>query len=190
MYRFLRNVHLAAGLFTAVFLFAYALSAAQMAYPLYRPVPVVTESDLTVPANIDPTPRALASWLGATPDFRGDLRDVEADEDGFALTIARVGTMHRVEYDPAERRVHITSRRQNAVGMLNRIHHVAGVGHAYWAVNAWGWLLASSSLLLLIVALSGVVMWFNRHRERRIGALVLAGGLAWGLTLLVLLRLA
>ncbi len=190
MYKVLRNVHLAAGLFTAVFLFAYALSAAQMAYPLYRPTPVVTESDLPVPANIDATPRALARWLGETPDLRGDLREVEGDEDGFAMTIARVGTSHRIEFDPAERRAHITSRRQNAVGMLNRIHHVSGVGHTYWAVNAWGWLLASSSLLLLGIALSGVVMWFNRHRERRTGALVLAGGLAWGLTLLVLLRLA
>jgi len=190
MYKLLRNLHLLAGLFAALFLGAYALGAAQMAYPLYRPAPAVTATDLTLPENINPTPRAVARWLWDTRGLAGELRDVEHDGTGFSLTIAKIGTLHEVRFDPARRMAHIETRAHNPIGMLNRIHHIGGVSHGYWAINAWGWLLASASVLLLVLASSGVVMWFTRHRERRAGAVVLAAGLLWGLTLLVLMRTA
>jgi hypothetical protein len=190
VYVWLRRVHRAAGLFSATFLAAYALSAAQMAYPIYRPQPAVTAFDIGTPSEIDATPRAVARWLGDSQGLRGELRDVESDGNGFAITVATIGTTHRVQFDAASRTLHVITRRQNAVGMLNRIHHVRGIDHDSGALNAWGWLLASASVLLLVLATSGIVMWFARHAERVTGAIVLGVGLAWGLTLLILMRAA
>ena len=115
---------------------------------------------------------------------------MERHESGFSLRLVTVGTSHTVEFHTGTRQAHITTGRHNAVGMLNRIHHAHGVNHAYWATNGWGWLLAAASVLLLVLAGSGVIMWFMRHRERRAGAVVLVAGLAWGLTLLGLMRTA
>ncbi len=190
MYTLLRNLHLALGLFSAVFLLAYALSAAQMAYPLYRPQSTETVTVIHVPRELDPSPRALAQWLMDRHDHRGDVTDITTTPLGLSLTIVRPGTTHRVVFDSRDRAAHVTTSTTNAIGMLNRIHHVGGVRHEYWAANAWGWFLLAVSVCLLALAISGVVMWFQRHRERRMGLVVLVAGLAWGLGLLILIRTA
>jgi hypothetical protein len=189
-YTLLRNLHLGAGLFAAVFLFAYGLSAAQMAYPIYRLQPRETVTIIDVSDRIDTSPRALARWLMDRHGLRGSLTEVSDSGGVTALTIARTGTTHRVEFDEAARTAEVKTSTHNAVGMLNRIHHVRGLGHEYWATNAWGWFLLVVSASLLLLAGTGVVMWFTRHRERRVGGVVLAAGLTWGLTLLVLIRSA
>lgn len=189
MYRLLRDLHLIAGLFSAVFLLAYGLSAAQMAYPIYRPRPTETARSIEIPREIE-WARPLARWLMDEHDLRGDLAEVETGTASLSLTIVRPGTVHRVVYDPATGRARVTTGVLNAVGMLNRIHHVGGVWHEYWAINAWGWFLLAVSVALLLLAVTGVIMWFQRHRERRVGTVLLAAGLCWGLTLLVLVRLA
>lgn len=189
-YAVFRNIHLVAGLFAAAFLLAYGLSAAQMAYPIYQPARTTSARMVAVPANVDASPRPLARWLADRHDVRGDLTDIH-DEDGtVTLTIARPGTVHRVEYRQAGRQAEISTEVSNAVGMLNRLHHVRGVTHDYWAINAWAWFLCAASLALLLLAATGVVMWFQRHADRRVGALVLGVGLFWGLTCLILVRLA
>jgi hypothetical protein len=110
--------------------------------------------------------------------------------DGLGLTIVRPGTTHRVELDAGTREARVTTGVMNAIGMVNRLHHVRGVAHDYWAINAWGWFLFTVSVGLLVLAGTGTVMWFARHRERRLGALVFGVGLVWGLTLLILVRTA
>ena len=74
--------------------------------------------------------------------------------------------------------------------MLNRLHHVSGLDAGWWPIDVWGLLLAVASALLLVLACTGIVLWFQRHRERRTGLVVLVSGLALGLTLLVLMRTA
>jgi len=188
MYRLLRNVHLALGLFSAVFLLGYAVSAALMAYPLYSPPWKETQRQIEVPAGVDTAPRALARWLMDEHGLRGDLTKVSATDAAISLTIARTGTNHRVQYHVQARTARITSGVASPLGMLNRIHHVGGVWHEYWAIDAWGWFLFAVSICLLLLATTGVAMWFSRHRERRMGTVLLGAGLAWGVTLLVLVR--
>jgi hypothetical protein len=188
MYKLLRDLHLIIGLFSAVFLIGYGLSAAQMAYPIYRPQPRVSVQEISVPEGVPTAPRPLARWLMDEHDLRGDLTEVSTTSISVSLTIVRPGTTHQVEYARGAARV--TTRTLNAVGMLNRIHHIGGVSHEYWAINAWGWFLLVLSIGLLVLAITGVVMWFQRHRERKIGAVLLVCGLGWGITLLILVRSA
>ncbi len=191
MYKLLRNIHLAAGLFASVLLVAYGLTALLMAFPFYRPEPRVSESSVgSVPEDLASSPRALARWLMDEHGMRGDLIEAAATSSGLRLTIARPGTAHDVEYTSATRVAYVTTRVDNAVGMLIALHQVRGVSHEDGGTRAWSWLLLSGSVALLLLSVTGVVLWFKRHDERRIGAIVLAIGLAWGLTLLALVRSA
>ena len=191
MYRLLRNVHLFAGLFAAVFLLAFGLSAAQMAWTAIVPPQRVTEHEVSVPASVEATPRALARWLAETQDITGGLDNARAIDGGFTMLVSKVGRRWFVRYEADAHTAHIRlAEHYTALGMLNRVHHIRGTSSTYWALNAWGWFLAAVSAALLVLSVSGLVLWFQRHRERRAGLLVLAGGLIWGLTLLVLMRTA
>ena len=186
MYRWLRNVHLATGLLSAVFLVAYGLSAVQMAYPIYRPSPVESSTTIQVPAGYQVNARGFARWLMDEHRLRGDLTQVNTTGSTMSLTIVRPGTTHVVEYDIRLGSARVTTRALNAIGMLNRIHHTRGIAHDYWAINVWGWLLFVVSVMLLVLGATGIVMWFQRHEDRLLGAIVATVGLAWGLLLIVM----
>jgi hypothetical protein len=189
VYRWLRNLHLGVGLFFAIFLLGFGLSAVQMAYRL--PGPNTTETTATiedVPAGYQVNPRAFAWWLMNRHGLGGDLGEVKTDGAIVYLTITRTGAIHRVAYDSRAGTARVTTTSRNALGLLNRIHHASGITHDYWAVNGWGWALLTTSCALLVLAITGIVMWFKRHEDRVLGALVTSIGLVWGVTLLVLMR--
>jgi hypothetical protein len=188
MYRWLRNLHLGVGLFFAIFLVAFGLSAVQMAYRLPGPNSTETTSTIEVPTGYQVNPRAFAWWLMDHHGLRGDLAEVKTEGAIVSLTITRTGTIHRVEYDSRAGSAHVTTTSRNMLGVLNRIHHASGIAHDYWAVNGWGWVLLTTSCALLVLAITGIVMWFKRHEDRVLGAMVTTIGLAWGVTLLVLMR--
>jgi len=188
-YRALRDVHLGAALVAAAFLAAYAASAVQMAYFRARPEPVRSSVELEVPATIGDEPRAIARWLMAEHGVRGVLAEVDAAGGELRLRLERPGTLHRVAFDPATRRARVATQRWNAVWTLNRLHQSSGWAHGFRPLDLWGAAVLLASLALLVLAASGVALWFQRHRERRAGAVVFAAGLAWGVGLLVWIRL-
>ncbi len=190
MYKILRNVHLAAGLFASVTLAGYGLSALQMAYPFYQPEPQETEWTIeAIPDAVAGNARDLAAWLMAGQHLRGELTETTTGEGTMALTIGRPGTSYRIDYLQQERRAHVTSRVESAIGLLAAIHQTRGLDHDDWVTNAWGGLLLLGAIALVVLASTGLVMWFKRHDDRRMGALLLGMGLVWGATSLVLLRI-
>jgi hypothetical protein len=189
MYRWFRNLHLGVGLFFAIFLVAFGLSAVQMAYRLPGPNTTETSSTIEVPAGYQVNPRAFAWWLMDHHGLRGNLVEVKTDGAIVSLTITRTGTIYRVAYDSRAGSARVTTVSRNMLGMLNRIHHASGIAHDYWAVNGWGWALLTTSCALLVLAITGIVMWFKRHEDRLLGTMVTTIGLVWGVTLLVLMRL-
>lgn len=190
MYRWLRNLHLAAGLFSAIFLAGYASSAAQMAYPIYHLKPSEARATMAVPADVGSSPRSLAQWLMDDRDLRGDLIDLTTTDTAITLRIVRPGTTHQVSYDRLTKTALVTTSTLNGIGMLNRLHHISGLRHEYWIINVWGGLLLVVSAALLLLSASGLVMWFERHQERKAGLVVAAAGILWGMTVLVLVRAA
>jgi hypothetical protein len=186
----LRNAHLGAALAASAFLAAYAASAVQMAYFKARPGPERGSLELAVPAAVGDEPRALAGWLMAEHDVRGVLAEVGRGAGGeLRLRLERPGTSHRVTFDPASRRARVATQRWNAVWTLNRLHHTAGFAHGYRPLDLWGAAVLLASGALLVLAGTGVVLWFQRHRERRAGVVVFAAGLVWGVGTLVWIRL-
>jgi hypothetical protein len=138
MYRWLRNVHLAAGLFSAVSLLVFGATALQMAYGLPGPNSSETTTTIDVPSGYQVNPRAFAWWLMERHGLRGDLVNVTTKGAVVELTIQRTGASHRVEYDSHRNSAQVTTISRNTLGMFNRIHHAGGIEHQYWAINRLG----------------------------------------------------
>jgi hypothetical protein len=189
MYRWLRNIHLAVGVFTAIFLLVFGATAMQMAYRLPGPDTTEATTTIDVPAGFQANPRAFAWWLMERHGMRGDLTNLNTTGAVIELSIMRTGALYRVEYDSRRNSARVTTFSRNTLAMLDRIHHARGIAHEYWAINAWGWMLLTTSCALLVLAITGIVMWFKRHEDRVVGAMVTTIGLVWGVTLLALMRL-
>jgi hypothetical protein len=76
------------------------------------------------------------------------------------------------------------------MGMLNRLHHWAGLWHEPLPMKIWAVAVAVVSAALLLLGISGLYMWFTRRPERRIGLALLALNLAFAIAIITLLRRA
>ena len=191
MYKLIRNIHLGLGLSGFAFLMMYALSAVQMAHNTWFNLkPAVTESTLHVAADAAVSARSLASHLITAHDLRGELQQVREQPSGWRLRIMRPGTVYEVDFARETGQAKVRTNTAGFMGMLNRIHHVAGLNHEYSLINVWGALVALVSVVLLLIGASGVYLWFKIHTERVVGGILLALTIAYSGTLLYLMRTA
>ena len=113
MYRLIRDIHLASGLFTLVLLAVYALSAVLMSHPgVLGERERITHQELEVPPERAAGPRALAKYLMDEHGLRGELRSVSESAEGFGLRIYRTGTEHEVRYSFSDSRARWKRRRR------------------------------------------------------------------------------
>lgn len=189
MYRWFRNTHLVAGLLAVPFLLMYGLSAVQMSHGAWFSLkPTVTETTVSVASSPINDGRALARILMDQDYVRGELREVKAADSGFQLQIEHPGTVYRVDYSSRTRQAVIRTSVAPFMGMLNRIHHLAGLHNAAFILDAWGGWVVAVSLCLFLLGLTGIYMWFRLKKERAIGAILLAVSLGYSLTLILLIR--
>ena len=186
LYKFLRNTHLLTGVFAFLFLLVYGVSSVQMAHNTWFNLkPAITESQVALAAGVS-NPRDVARQLMDRGAVSGELAQVQ----GANFRVIRPGTVYEVSYSPQSGEAKIRTNVAGLMGMLNRIHHVAGLWHEYTLTNLWGLLVAVTSILLVILALTGIYLWFKIHTERMIGSVLLAVSLGFSLTLVVLIRTA
>jgi len=185
MYRLIRNTHLLLGLFTALFVLMYAVSAVQMAHRI-KLAPAVTEVDIRAAAGLEARPLALV--LMNEHGCTGELGTVRTVPAGFAFAITSVGGSCNAAYDRASGVIHLRHSVSGVMGVLNRLHHLHGFTHERGVVNLWAWALAFISVTLLILGGTGVYMWFRLYKERMIGGILLAANLVVSLALLIALR--
>ena len=190
LHRWIRNTHLILGLLAVPMLLVYGVSAVQMAHnDWFSLKPVVTESEIQVGDFDSNGGRALAQALMDSHGLRGDLQKVTATAEGFELRIGRPGTFYVVNYSRESRTAKVQTSSGVFLGVLNRIHHLAGFRHDFGVLNVWGGLVAFISLTLILLGFSGVYLWFKIHEERAVGSVLLGLSLATSLTLLVLIRM-
>jgi hypothetical protein len=185
MYRYLRNTHLFLGLFCCFFLLMYGVSSVQMSHNRwFNNRPAVTEKQVAVHGT---NVREVAIELMAQ-GVRGELAQVMAAKQGANFRIVRPGTVYEIAW--ANGSAKVRTNEANFMGMLNRIHHIGGLWHEFTLANIWAFFVGVVSLGLLILGAAGIYLWFKIHQERLLGSVLLALGLGWGLTLLVLIRTA
>jgi hypothetical protein len=189
VYRWIRNTHLWLGLLSVLFVLTYGASSVQMAHNAwFSSRPAVSESAIRLEAEAAAGPRAAARLLMEQHGMPGELQQVRETAAGFSFRIARPGTVYEVAYARDTSIAQVRTSVAGFVGMLNRIHHVAGLWHDYPLLNVWGALVGLVSAALIVLSLSGIYLWFKLHEERLVGAILLACSLGYSLTLMVLLR--
>jgi hypothetical protein len=70
------------------------------------------------------------------------------------------------------------------------IHEQGGLWHESALRNALGVFVAITSAALIIMALTGIYLWFKIHSERRVGIVLLVLSLGYSLTVMFVLRTA
>ena len=191
MYRWFRNTHLVAGLLAVPFLLMYGLSAVQMSHgDWFSLKPMVTETTVAMASSPINDGRALARILMDQNQVRGEIRQVKATDSGFQLQIENLGTDYRVEYSSQTHQAVIQTSVAPFMGMMNRIHHLAGLHNASLILDVWGGWVVAASLCLFLLGLTGIYMWFRLYKERVIGSILLAVSLGYSLALILLIRTA
>jgi hypothetical protein len=192
VYRWLRNTHLLLGLFSFLFLVMYGVSAIQMAHRSWFNIkPAVTKTQAAIPQEKATDGRAVARELMDQGVVRGEIEgEVKVTADGYRFTVVRSGTICEVDYSRANGSANVIINTPGLLGMLVRIHHIQRLDHTYMPTNVWSAFLLVVSMALIILAATGIYLWFKLHPERVIGSILLTLSLGYSLTLMVLIRLA
>jgi hypothetical protein len=188
MYKTIRTIHLICGLLSLPFLLMYGISAVQMAHSKWFTMkPAITERSVTVPPGLDA--RAVVRHL-RTQDIRGDVSQIKETPTGVNLRVTMPGTVHEISTDRAANTAKIKTSVAGALGMMNRLHHMAGLYHEYGPLNIWGMAVAVVSVALIGLGATGLWMWWLRRQERTAGLVLLAANLIFSLVVLAALRAA
>ncbi len=189
-YPLLRSIHLFAGAGSAAFLLMYGLSAVQMAHnSWFRMRPSVHEDRIRLSPRIADA-RQLARELMDRGVVRGEIQQAATTPFRSTVRIVRPGIVHDVSYDAANGIATVKTSIAGFMGMLNRLHHAAGLYHGFPPLNAWGWAVAMVSVALIGLGVTGVWMWWLRRQDRIIGLVLLGANLAFSITVLALIRSA
>lgn len=192
MYRWLRNAHLFIGLFSSLFIIMFGVTAVRFSHESwFSDHPKIIEERFTILPESAVSARAVAQELMDKHGFRGDVAELgKPSVDGFHFRIARPGTASEVNYSRATGEVRVQTRGASFMGMLAQIHDTYGLWHDYPLLNVWALLLGLVSVGLMVLAGTGIYLWFKIHQERKVGTILLAISLGYSLTLVFLLSVA
>jgi hypothetical protein len=182
MYRILRSLHLCAGLFSLLFLVAYAASSVQMTHRV-RLRSRTTQRSVSLTPGL-PGARAVAQELARRFQISGELTSVKTTPTGASFRVLRLGKVWSAEYASTTGATRLQITDSGILGAFNRMHQMHGIWHNWVAYNIWVLLLALVSFAILVLGGTGIYLWWKTHRDLRFtGALlifgmVLSGGLA------------
>lgn len=188
-YTTLRSVHLLLASLALPFLVMYGVSAVQMSHnEWFEMKPAVSERHVSLtPGQTDV--RLIARALtDREPRVRGELTNIQSTAIGAAFRIVVPGTVHEATYTRESGDLRLRTSVAGVMGMLNRLHHAAGLSHEVTPLRLWGVAVAIVSAARVLVGATGLWMWFVRRSERRSGLLLLAVNLLFALVVLSLMR--
>lgn len=193
----LRRIHLYLALFLAPWILMYAASTFVMNHrELFRgpePVPPPTfelEREITYDGVMPDgaTPQQIALQLMASLDMEGAYGLARgATAEKVVINRQHPVNPRRITYTAADRKITIEKMVFSGAGFLERMHRRRGFQHDYLLEDLWAASVDLTILGLLLLALSGIWMWWELRVTRRFGAVALGAGFAlFGLFLAVL----
>jgi hypothetical protein len=191
MYPKIRAIHRLLASIGLPFLLVYGISAVQMAHGTWFNLkPAIRESRLSLAPGLTDA-RVIARDVGSqAAGVRGELTNIQKNAGGVTLRLVLPGSVHEVQYREASGEVKLKTSVSGVMGMLNRLHHAAGLWHEPLTMRLWGIVVAVVSSALLLLGVTGVYMWFARKSERVLGAALLAVNLVVAIVLLGVIRSA
>src|SRR5690606_3201596 len=128
--------------------------------------------------------RLLAREIMMTRGIRGEIGLIQPTSSGFHVRITVPGTVHEIGYDRESGSTVVRSNTAGVIGMLNRLHHAAGLWHEYLPLKTWAVLVGIVSCATVGLACTGLWMWWLRRQERTWGLILLVANLAVSVVLL------
>jgi hypothetical protein len=191
MYKNIRTLHLLLASVSLPFLLMYGISAVQMAHGTWFDMkPAVSETQVQLQPGLADGRAVAREVTSAAPRVRGELTNVRAGSAEVTLRLVLPGIVHDVRYQNASGETSVKTSVAGTMGMLNRLHHAAGLWHEPITLRLWGVVVAIVSAALLLLGATGIYMWFARRSERVLGAVLLAVNLVVVIVLLGVMRSA
>jgi hypothetical protein len=189
--KWLRKVHGWVGLWGAVLGLMFGVTGVLLnhrAGPMRIPVgtPQVQELQLPLPAPVPATPDAMADWLQRELRFDGRPGRVRREpaqavawgdrrvEQPEHWQLGLVGPRHSVqaEYWVGNGYVSVKRTANTLLGTLTNLHRGVGLGV--------GWILLMDTIAgsLILLSLTGVLLWTELNKRRTVGVALVAGSVA------------
>lgn len=128
----------------------------------------VSRDAIAAAMNLHDKPRALAELLSAQKAVGGIYASGEIEDDEAYLRFEGVGGNASAVLDLKTGTAEITTRKADAVTILNDLHRGKNAG------GAWKWLIDISAAIFLVLSLVGYILFFSlRHRLVQTMALTL-----------------
>lgn len=171
-------VHLHGGLVCFWYLLVFGVTSLGFNHPGWIPrsvgAPVEWEKTLVIPAT--PDDLKLGEAVQQQLDLIGWVLpwNLERMPSGdLRFEIERPGRKYRVTTDRAAARVRVEESRTGPASILHFLHGSAGGVPGTRVLDLWGAYTDVTTGLVLFLAVSGVVLWLKRSRDRRLAALLL-----------------
>ncbi len=190
--RWVRDLHLYAGLFISPFVFAFALSVFFLVHTcLPKPVPGTAQArsvtDLPLPANLDRLSgreriEALKPALERA-HVHGEVGWIQhlARENKLVIPVTVPGRLTTITIDVARREASVREQTTSLADALVLLHkspgpHLAGIRMNWPWMRVWYWLADATVYLVLFITVSGLYLWYLLRSERKFGILLLVAG--------------
>jgi hypothetical protein len=189
MWKLIRDLHLWSGVFALAYLAIFAWSGLQIAKPQWFHLqPSSADSVTVLPPGLDAG--GVAEYLRKERKTLGDVNQLREAQGVIQFRLASVGRILDVRYEVADGKTILKTNTMSTSQMINRMHFIAGLWHETREINWMGALAGLVSAALLIMGVTGMMLWFRMRNERLVGTVLIAGGLVWGLGLIVAMRMA
>ena len=179
----LRRIHMYLGLFLAPWMFMYALSTMAMNHrALFRrnPGPPVMEKESERTwAGSGANPAEIARRILQDLRLEG-THQVNATPDGRRITILRQDpvTPRRIVYTPADGKLVVEKEVFRMPALLERLHRRRGYQAGFPLQNVWAFSVDLAIAAMLFWAASGLWLWWEMKRTRRLGFVLAVAGCA------------
>ncbi len=125
---------------------------------------------LPAPLCKTPDPDAIVGMLRDRYGVAGSLQAFETDDDELRAFFDRPGRKTDVLIDRRDGRLEVTTVTGNGWSMLAALHTGEQAGPLA------GWLIDINAVALVLIALTGAVVWLDTPRRRGLGAAFLVAG--------------
>jgi hypothetical protein len=192
VYLLMRDSHLFIGLFLSPFVLVFALSVLVLNHPgipLGDPVESETRTlEVTVPAGIermDPPVRVgQAIEILRQIGISGEIGFIgySPEERKLSIPVQRPGYEARVDVILDSGKAVVKQRTTGFWEGLIFLHkmpgpHLANIRRNWFVTRVWGWLSDGTAWLMLFLSASGIYLWVTLKSGRRIGWMLMMGGI-------------
>ncbi len=190
MRKWLLNIHLYGGLLCAPYLIIFGFSSLHFHHHFgFVAAEPRQSSEWEAPLSVQPVKdnngmaesvRDSLGLMGWTLPWR-TKRDAVGD---IEFELERPGKSYTIHTELKEHRARVEERKKGFWQVVNSLHALGAIPNSRF-VSFWGGYTEVCTAFVLFAAVSGLYLWVNSRRERRVGIAVVVAALVFSIGLMV-----